>query len=486
MTLTLFTQPSTLQSIGYNRITKFLLGFTDDLRGANLPALLVEQPNGNYVDHLAAFLADLSPLPERLRNTLLTLENAASETNHHALESIIQRRLGDSSLTGCPLDRALEVWFTAPEELSQFDPTLNLDHNLTLNLNPQPSQIENSLSLSSVPNGGESQGEEEPENRIQNPTSETSSPERGFPTRSNAEPATAPDADNTTREQPASLTQIEDALSQSLNPIPITNSEDTPEASASFLSQIEIQKSKIKNDLPLSSSPEERAGVRSRPPENQRIEMQQSDKATDSSPSQIENSFIKNEDDLVFLRLARLTLADYDRVRNQEAQKLRIRAETLDREVARFRAELEYQASVQSALEKIPACEPWPEPITDAPALFHEVAGRYTRYLVLPTGAADAFALWTGDTYVFDAFIQSPRLNLSSPIEGCGKSTAIDVLATMVRRPFQSENLRAAVLFRIVDQIQPTLLLDEVDTYCSTSNKSSRNPTFLSSLRKNW
>jgi putative DNA primase/helicase len=35
----------------------------------------------------------------------------------------------------------------------------------------------------------------------------------------------------------------------------------------------------------------------------------------------------------------------------------------------------------------------------------------------------------------------------------------------MVRRPLQTENLRAAVLFRIVEQIQPTLLLDEVDTY---------------------
>src|SRR5207245_7410170 len=46
-----------------------------------------------------------------------------------------------------------------------------------------------------------------------------------------------------------------------------------------------------------------------------------------------------------------------------------------------------------------------------------------------------------------------------------GKTTTLDVLATMVPRPFRTENMRAPVLFRVVDQQQPILLLDEVDTY---------------------
>jgi hypothetical protein len=74
-------------------------------------------------------------------------------------------------------------------------------------------------------------------------------------------------------------------------------------------------------------------------------------------------------------------------------------------------------------------------------------------------------SLWSAHAHAFTAFHQTPRLNLYSPKHGCGKTTTLDVLATMVPRPFRTENMRPAVLFRIVDQKQPTLLLDEVDTY---------------------
>src|SRR5947207_12929666 len=39
------------------------------------------------------------------------------------------------------------------------------------------------------------------------------------------------------------------------------------------------------------------------------------------------------------------------------------------------------------------------------------------------------------------------------------------VIASLVPRPVRTENLTAPVLFRLVDQHQPTLLLDEVDSY---------------------
>src|SRR5205085_5875363 len=58
-----------------------------------------------------------------------------------------------------------------------------------------------------------------------------------------------------------------------------------------------------------------------------------------------------------------------------------------------------------------------------------------------------------------------PRLNLTSPKSECGKTTILDVLATMTPRALRTENLTAPVLFRLIDQHQPTLLLDEVDAY---------------------
>jgi hypothetical protein len=62
-------------------------------------------------------------------------------------------------------------------------------------------------------------------------------------------------------------------------------------------------------------------------------------------------------------------------------------------------------------------------------------------------------------------------LNLHSPHGDCGKSTTLEVLATMVPRPLSTENMKPAVLFRVVDQHQPTLLLDELDTYLNQANE---------------
>ena len=45
------------------------------------------------------------------------------------------------------------------------------------------------------------------------------------------------------------------------------------------------------------------------------------------------------------------------------------------------------------------------------------------------------------------------------------------VIASMAARAVRTENLTAPVLFRIVDQHQPTLLLDEVDTYIYQSEE---------------
>src|ERR1041385_1609642 len=97
--------------------------------------------------------------------------------------------------------------------------------------------------------------------------------------------------------------------------------------------------------------------------------------------------------------------------------------------------------------------------------ILHAVRQRFDHYLGLPPGAAVALTLWTAHAHCFTAFRLTPRLNLQSPEPGCGKTTTLDVIASLVPRPVRTENLTAPILFRLVDQSQPTLLLDEVDTY---------------------
>jgi hypothetical protein len=108
--------------------------------------------------------------------------------------------------------------------------------------------------------------------------------------------------------------------------------------------------------------------------------------------------------------------------------------------------------------------EPWPEVVNGA-ELLGEVAESFARYVALPEGAADALALWCAHAHAFNAFLCSPRLNISSPEKGCGKTTLRDVVAVLVSRPLPTENLSVAVLFRLVEAHTPTILADEYDAW---------------------
>jgi hypothetical protein len=172
-------------------------------------------------------------------------------------------------------------------------------------------------------------------------------------------------------------------------------------------------------------------------------------------------------DEAAFTRLARLSPGEYDRARQSEAARLGIRKETLDSEVAKRRP---LSDAAQGRAVHLPAVEPWPEPV-DGAQLLDEVSARNSAGLVLPPGAADAMALWSEQAHACPAFVHTPRLNLSSSEPGCGKTTTLDLIATMTPRPLRTENLTAPVLFRLVDQHQPTLLLDEVDSYLTSAEE---------------
>src|SRR5882672_5252826 len=117
------THPSILKAIGHPRLVLFFQPFEHDLRACNLVLPPYEPSNDEFFCALADILASPALLPERLRVALYTLEAAASPQNQGWLDATIQRRIPNVSLTGlCPLDRALELWLTDPEELSKFTP----------------------------------------------------------------------------------------------------------------------------------------------------------------------------------------------------------------------------------------------------------------------------------------------------------------------------------------------------------------------------
>jgi len=175
-----------------------------------------------------------------------------------------------------------------------------------------------------------------------------------------------------------------------------------------------------------------------------------------------QNAPSKATDSKAFERLAKLSPADYDRCRDDEAKQLEIRTATLDAEVQKRR--VKSGEILQGGALNLAAVDLWPDAVNGADALA-ELAETFSRYVALPASAADALALWTAHAHCFEFFQCSPRLNISSPEKGCGKSTLRDVVSVLVPRPLATENLTVAVLFRVIQAHKPTVLADEYDAW---------------------
>jgi putative DNA primase/helicase len=186
----------------------------------------------------------------------------------------------------------------------------------------------------------------------------------------------------------------------------------------------------------------------------------------DAVEQQIGAAEVPRETDAdTYARLAALSPAEYDRCRETEATALGIRVKTLDAQVEqRRRWTGGNDSTVQGRQIDLPETEPWPDPVDGAEVL-DAIAKCHRDYVALPDYAADVCALWEAHCHCFEAFDITPRLNVTSPEKGCGKTTLLDVIALFVPRPLRTENLTAAVLFRLIEARQPTVLADEYDSW---------------------
>jgi len=165
-------------------------------------------------------------------------------------------------------------------------------------------------------------------------------------------------------------------------------------------------------------------------------------------------------------RLARLPGIEYDRCRESKAAALGCRVGTLDDAVREARGRDEPDGQGQPL--EFRDVGPWPAPV-DGTALFDELVGAITRYVILPQHGAEACALWAVMTWVGDDLDCLPLLRVLSPTRGCGKSTLLEVMAELVHRPLAASGVTPAALFRTIELHRPTMLLDEADTFLKES-----------------
>jgi hypothetical protein len=105
----------------------------------------------------------------------------------------------------------------------------------------------------------------------------------------------------------------------------------------------------------------------------------------------------------------------------------------------------------------------------DAPdpgELFRRLCERFLHYLEFPPeaakGATATLALWSLFTYCYQAWPAVPYLYIGGPV-GSGKSRTFDVLERVGYRPFKTDNITAAGLFRTLHDQGGTLLVDEAE-----------------------
>ena len=93
------------------------------------------------------------------------------------------------------------------------------------------------------------------------------------------------------------------------------------------------------------------------------------------------------------------------------------------------------------------------------------------KYVQLGKDESLAIAVWVLHSWTFSPALPSPfttpYLYIYSAERRSGKTRLLEVLETIIRNPIRAVDVTSAVLFRSIETLNPTLLLDEVDAIWS-------------------
>ena len=113
--------------------------------------------------------------------------------------------------------------------------------------------------------------------------------------------------------------------------------------------------------------------------------------------------------------------------------------------------------------------EPWPGPV-QLSALLHELRQLLNQFVVLPKWVAETLALWILHTYAFELRSVTTYIGIESPIRRCGKTTLLTILCRLVNRPVVSANVSSSSFYRAIQELKPTLMIDEADRFLKSKD----------------
>ena len=106
----------------------------------------------------------------------------------------------------------------------------------------------------------------------------------------------------------------------------------------------------------------------------------------------------------------------------------------------------------------------------DIELLLDNIDKYISAHAILPKGASAAITLWCLASYNINCFRILPRLAITSPEKRCGKSTVLDLIEAFSHKALITSNMTSATIFRLIDKEQPTLIIDEADTFVANGS----------------
>lgn len=182
------------------------------------------------------------------------------------------------------------------------------------------------------------------------------------------------------------------------------------------------------------------------------------------TPADLPNDEAPLSDDDLIASLAAMKPMEYERTRFEQAKRMGCRPAVLDELVKKARGE-----SDQENRSSLPTVEPYHEPV-DPAALLDALVAIIRRHIVLSDAQANAAALWIAMTWFISTILVAPLALINAPEKSCGKTQLLDMIGRLSANYLFAANITAAVLFRLIERCNPTICIDEVDTFISQND----------------
>ena len=118
----------------------------------------------------------------------------------------------------------------------------------------------------------------------------------------------------------------------------------------------------------------------------------------------------------------------------------------------------------RSGVLNLPEVVAWNGPV-DGSELLDGLSELLRRHAVLPLWVPETLALWIVHTYAFGFRTVTTYVGVVSPEKRCGKTTLLTMLSKLAKRALVASNISPPAMFRVIERVQPTLLIDEADTF---------------------